>query len=83
MLTSAEKFWYILGCICAGAYYFAKIPVKKAMVESSLKEELTSWEAFWYILMCISFGAGYFAKVPVKKALSESSPSQYLPDRLR
>lgn len=70
-LSTAEKFWYVLGCIAAGAYYFAKIPAKKAFVEAGLKNELTSAEAFWYILMCIFFGAGYFAKVPVKKALSE------------
>lgn len=72
-MTSAEKFWYICGCIMAGAFYFAKIPAKKAFVEAGLKDELTTWEAFWYVLMCIAFGAGYFAKVPVKKALSELS----------
>jgi hypothetical protein len=70
-LTTAEKFWYVLGCIMMGAYYFAKIPAKKAFVEAGLKDELTSAEAFWYVCMNICFGAGYLAKVPVKKALSE------------
>ena len=69
-LTSAEKFWYVLGCIPFGAYYFAKIPAKKALSDFGMTE-MTTAESFWYILMCISFGAGYFAKLPTAKAISE------------
>ena len=69
-LTAAEKFWYVLGCIAFGAFYFAKIPAKKALSDFGMTE-MTSAESFWYILMCISFGAGYFAKLPTAKAISE------------
>jgi hypothetical protein len=69
-LTTAEAFWYVLGCIALGATYFAKIPTKKALSEVGLGP-LTNAEKFWYVLMCIPFGGAYFAKVPVKKALSE------------
>lgn len=72
-LTSAEAFWYVLGCIAAGGMYFAKVPVKKALQDAGLAH-MTAAERFWYVLMCIPFGAGYFCKVPVKKALSEAHP---------
>ncbi|MET8133735.1 MULTISPECIES: hypothetical protein [unclassified Streptomyces] len=68
--TSAEKFWYILGCIYFGAAYMQKVPVKKALSEYGLVE-MTGAEKFWYVIQCIFFGAGYFAKVTIKKALSE------------
>jgi hypothetical protein len=68
--TSWEKFWYILGCIYFGAYYFAKVPVKKALSEYGLVE-MTGAEKFWYVVQCILFGSGYFQKVVVKRALSE------------
>ncbi|MEU9138333.1 hypothetical protein AB0D33_20630 [Streptomyces sp. NPDC048404] len=68
--TSAEKFWYILGCIYFGAAYFQKVPVKKALSEYGLVE-MTGAEKFWYVVECIFFGAGYIAKVTIKKALSE------------
>lgn len=71
-LTGPEAFWYVLGCIPAGAMYFAKVPAKKALEECGMVT-MTAAEKFWYILMCIAFGAGYFAKLPVKKALTESS----------
>jgi hypothetical protein len=69
-LTTAESFWYVLGCIAFGCMYFAKVPVKKAMAEAGLAE-MTDAERFWYVVQCIAFGAGYFAKIPVKKALTE------------
>lgn len=75
-LTAAETFWYVLGCIPAGAMYFAKVPAKKALSECGLAE-LTSAEQLWYVVQCIAFGAGYFAKVPVKKALTESAPASH------
>ena len=68
--TSAESFWYILGCIAFGASYFAKVPAKKALSEYGLTE-MTEAEKFWYVLMNIAFGSGYLAKVITKKALSE------------
>ncbi|WP_328668715.1 hypothetical protein [Streptomyces sp. NBC_00328] len=68
--TSAEKFWYIPGCIYFGAAYFQKVPVKKAPSEYGLVE-LTGAGKFWYVVECIFFGAGCFAKVTIKKALSE------------
>lgn len=55
--TSAEKFWYILGCIYFGAAYFQKVPVKKALSEYGLVE-MTGAEKFWYVVQCIFFGAG-------------------------
>jgi hypothetical protein len=69
-LTSAESFWYVLGCVWFGAMYLAKVPAKKALSEAGLAQ-MTSAEQFWYVLQCIPFGAGYLAKVPLKKALSE------------
>jgi hypothetical protein len=72
VLTAAESFWYVLGCIAFAGMYFAKIPAKKALSEAGLAE-MTSAERFWYVLQCIAFGAGYFAKIPVKKALSEAA----------
>jgi hypothetical protein len=71
VLTAAERFWYVLGCIGFGAMYFAKVPVKKALSEVGAAQ-MTGAEQFWYVLQCVFFGAGYFAKVPVKKALSEA-----------
>ncbi|MFF4548609.1 hypothetical protein ACFY1J_30985 [Streptomyces sp. NPDC001406] len=68
--TAAEGFWYVLGCICLGASYFAKIPVKKALSEYGLVA-MTSAERFWYVVMNIAFGSGYLSKVIVKKAMSE------------
>lgn len=68
--TGAESFWYILGCIAAGAAYFAKVPAKKALSEYGLCE-LTGAEKFWYVVMNIGLGSGYLAKVITKKALSE------------
>jgi hypothetical protein len=68
--TSAEAFWYVLGCIFFGASYFAKIPARKALEEYGLVT-LTSWQKFWYVLMNIFFGSGYFSKIIVKKAMSE------------
>lgn len=69
-MTSAEKFWYILGCIAFGAAYLQKVPVKKALSDYGLIE-MTSAEKTWYVLGCIAFGAAYFMKIPVAKALSE------------
>lgn len=71
-LTTAEAFWYVLGNISAGAMYFAKVPVKKALSEVGLVQ-MTGAEQFWYVCECIAFGAGYFAKLPAKKALSETT----------
>ena len=68
--TSAEAFWYVLGCLAFGASYFAKIPAKKALSEYGLVER-TGAEKFWYVMMNIAFGSGYFSKVITKKALSE------------
>jgi hypothetical protein len=69
-LTAAESFCYLLGCVCFGAMYLAKVPVKKALSEAGLAQ-MTNAEQFWYVLQCVAFGAGYLAKVPAKKALSE------------
>ncbi|WP_326689536.1 MULTISPECIES: hypothetical protein [unclassified Streptomyces] len=68
--TSAEAFWYVLGCLAFGASYFSKVPVKKALSEYGLVER-TSAEKFWYVVMNIAFGSGYLSKVITKKALSE------------
>jgi hypothetical protein len=70
VLTSAEKFWYVLGCIALGAAYFQKIPIKAALRDAGVVT-LTSGEHFWYILGCIALGGAYFAKVAAAKALSE------------
>lgn len=69
-LTPMETFWYYLQCLCFGAGYFAKIPVKKALSERGLAT-LTPAENIWYVILCLSFGLGYFQKVISKKALSE------------
>lgn len=69
-LTSAESFWYYLQCLCLGAGYFAKVPVKKALSERGLVV-MTSAESFWYFVGCIWFGLAYFQKTIYKKALSE------------
>lgn len=71
-LTSMETFWYYLQCLCFGAGYFAKIPVKKAMSERGLST-MTPAENVWYVLGCLCFGLSYFQKVIYKKALSESA----------
>ncbi|MGW2525285.1 hypothetical protein ACWC09_51875 [Streptomyces sp. NPDC001617] len=68
--TAAETFWYYLGCLWFGAYYFAKIPTKKALSEYGLTT-MSGAEWFWYVMMNIALGAGYFSKVITKKALSE------------
>jgi hypothetical protein len=68
--TSAERFWYVVGCVAFGAAYFGKIPVKAALRDVGTAT-MTGAERFWYVLMCIAFGAGYFSKVSVKKALAE------------
>ena len=70
--TSAEGFWYVLGCIAFGAAYFQKVPVKKALQDAGLAR-MTGAEGFWYVLGCIAFGAAYFQKVPVKKAISQTN----------
>lgn len=70
VITAAEAFWYVMGCISFGAYYFAKVPVKKALEEYGLVE-MTTAEKFWYVCMNVSFGSGYLSKVVIKKALSE------------
>ena len=69
-LTSMETFWYYLQCICFGAGYLAKVPVKKALSERGLVS-LTAAENIWYVVLCLSFGLGYFQKVIFKKGLSE------------
>lgn len=68
--TSAEIFWYVLGCLAFGASYFAKVPTKKALSEYGLTE-MTGAERFWYVVMNIALGSGYLSKVIIKKALSE------------
>lgn len=68
--TTAEAFWYVLGCIWFGAYYFAKVPVKRALSDYGLAEP-TGAEKFWYVVMNIALGSGYLAKTIAKKALSE------------
>jgi hypothetical protein len=68
--TGWEKFWYVLGCIDFGAYYLAKVPVKKALSEYGLVE-MTGAEKGWYVVLCILLGAGYLQKVVIKRALSE------------
>ncbi len=69
-LTSMETFWYYLQCLCLGAGYFTKIPIKKALSERGLAT-LTAAENIWYVILCLCLGAGYFQKVISKKALSE------------
>ena len=69
-LTVAEGVWYFLGCLWFGAWYFLKIPSKKALEDFGMAE-LTAMESFWYLLMCLWFGMGYFAKIPTAKAISE------------
>ena len=66
--TSAERFWYVLGCVAFGAAYFGKIPTKAALRDVG-SANMTSAETIWYMIMNIAFGAGYVAKVSVKKAL--------------
>jgi hypothetical protein len=68
--TSAERFWYVLGCVPLGAAYFGKIPVKAALRDAGTAT-MTDAEECWYGLMCLALGSGYFAKVSVKKALAE------------
>jgi hypothetical protein len=72
-LTSAERFWYLLGNIFLGAMYLRKVPAKKALSEFGLAE-MTSGEKTWYTILCILCGAGYFAKLPTMKAISETPP---------
>ena len=69
-LTSMETFWYYLQCLCFGAGYLAKVPMKKALSERELAT-MTAAENIWYVILCLCFGLGYFQKVIVKKALSE------------
>jgi hypothetical protein len=71
--TSAERFWYLLGCLALGAMYLRKVPAKKALSEFGLAE-MTSGEQTWYTILCILCGAGYFAKLPTVKAISETQP---------
>jgi hypothetical protein len=69
-LTSMETFWYYLQCLCFGAGYFAKVPVKKALSERRLAS-MSAAENFWYVVLCLCFGIGYFQKVICKKALTD------------
>lgn len=69
--TGAESFWYVLQCICFGAGYLAKVPMKKALLDFGLIPGLTSGERFWYVVLNICFGAGYLSKVSSAKAISE------------
>jgi len=71
-LTSMETFWYYLQCLCFGAGYFAKVPVKKALAERGLAS-MSAAENFWYVVLCLCFGIGYFQKVICKKALIDLS----------
>lgn len=71
-MTSMETFWYYLQCLCFGAGYFAKVPMKKALSERGLAT-MTPGENIWYVIGCLCFGAAYFQKTIVKKALSETS----------
>jgi len=68
--TTAEGFWYILGCLAFAASYFAKVPCKKALSEYGLVD-MTDAERIWYVIMNIAFASGYLSKVIIKKALSE------------
>lgn len=70
-VTAFEAFWYVVGNICFGASYLAKVPVKKALVDYGLVPQLTGAEQFWYVMENLCFGAGYLAKVIYSKALSE------------
>lgn len=74
-LTAMETFWYYLQCLCFGAGYFAKVPMKKAMSERGLST-MTAGENIWYVIGCLCFGVAYFQKTIVKKALSEASVAQ-------
>ncbi len=69
-LTSMETFWYYVQCLCFGAGYFAKVPVKKALTERGLAS-MSAAESFWYVVLCLCFGIGYFQKVICKKALMD------------
>jgi hypothetical protein len=75
-LSAAEAVWYILGCVCFGGMYIAKVPVKKALAEAGLAR-MTNAEHIWYMVLCVALGAGYLGKLPAKKALSEV---MYLPE---
>jgi hypothetical protein len=81
-LRAAESFWYVLGCLAAGAAYLLKLPAKKAAAEVLTELHragggpgggygLGGAERFWYVLLCLPFGGAYFAKVSAKKALWE------------
>jgi hypothetical protein len=84
-LSGAERFWYVLGCVAAGAAYLLKLPAKKAAAEilTELHRDgggpggpgsgygLGGAETFWYVLLCFPFGGAYFAKVSAKRALWE------------
>jgi hypothetical protein len=70
-----ETFWYYLQCLCFGAGYIAKIPMKKALSERNLVT-MSAAENIWYVILCLCLGAGYFQKVIVKKALSEISQTE-------
>jgi hypothetical protein len=35
-MTSAESFWYVLGCLFFGASYFQKVIYKKALSEAKI-----------------------------------------------
>jgi hypothetical protein len=59
-----------LQCLCLGAGYFAKVPVKKALTERGLTS-MSAAESFWYVVLCLCFGIGYFQKVICKKALTD------------
>lgn len=72
-LTTAEAFWYVLMNIAMGAAYFAKVPVKRAMLDAGLINDVSTAEKFWYVLLNVAFGSGYFAKIIVAKALSEAA----------
>ena len=58
--TTAEAFWYVLGCLAFGASYLAKVPAKKALSEYGLVER-TQAEKFWYVVLNIAFGSGYLS----------------------
>ena len=69
-LTSAGRFWYLLGCLAYGANYFAKVCAKKALSDFGLAA-LNDTERAWYTVLCIACGLGYFTKIPTAKAVSE------------
>jgi hypothetical protein len=81
-LRRGEPFWYVLGCVAAGAAYLLKLPAKKAAAEILTELHragggpgegygLGGAETFWYVLLCFPLGGAYFAKVSAKKALWE------------